>query len=203
MHHQFAWISLISSNDRLFGCPIICTDTLSKCHFVHWQLIDNAWYNKVHWLIGTPYLSMIASRDVLLCYSKEIYLCHFCDLTDACPDTRRLSSPPNASKKRRIIVLVVFLAFAYSSFLLFQKNVKDFIFGAPLGKNIYTRSGTQMKLKSISEKTTTEDNESFQWGLQWQSARHKRREGWRGNVPYSFILLFLGRIHSSHKHHLW
>ena len=38
-------------------------------------------------------------------------------------------------KDQWIIVLVIFLAFAYSTFLLYQKNVKDFIFGAPLGKN--------------------------------------------------------------------
>ena len=56
-------------------------------------------------------------------------------------------------KDQWIMVLVIFLAFAYSTFLLFQKNVKDFIFGAPLGKNIFTKSGTQIEKKSMSKKT--------------------------------------------------
>ena len=52
-----------------------------------------------------------------------------------------------------IIALVVFLAFAYSTFLLFQKNVKDFIFGAPIGRNTFTNRAMQTKLNSIAEKT--------------------------------------------------
>ena len=27
---------------------------------------NNAWYNKTHWLIGTPYLSIIASNVIAL-----------------------------------------------------------------------------------------------------------------------------------------
>ena len=106
----------ITSNDRPFGCPIICTDIYSKrnnsyyfsranqqkagtqiysltqCSLTvnegDWHILagnderinshcltrntiliidtsDNVWYNQVHWLIRMPYLSIIASNDVL------------------------------------------------------------------------------------------------------------------------------------------
>ena len=62
-------------------------------------------------------------------------------------------------KDQWIIVSVIFLAFAYSTFLLFQKNVKDFIFGAPLGKNTFTKRAIQLKLKSDSEENAKETHE--------------------------------------------
>ena len=53
----------ITSNDRPFGCPIICTDTNSQCYFVNKHL-NNAWYIKGHWPTGRPYLATIASNDL-------------------------------------------------------------------------------------------------------------------------------------------
>ena len=54
----------ITSNNRPFGCPI----TSSAQTFIHNSILfidvsNNACYNKVHWLIKTPYLSVIARND--------------------------------------------------------------------------------------------------------------------------------------------
>ena len=48
---------LITSNDRLFGCLIICSDA------IHYPMlfIDTS-DNQVHWLIGTVYLSITISN---------------------------------------------------------------------------------------------------------------------------------------------
>ena len=35
---NFNWVISITSNDSPFGCPIICTDIYSQCHFVPWHL---------------------------------------------------------------------------------------------------------------------------------------------------------------------
>ena len=40
---------------------------------------DNAWYNQVHWLIGTPYLSIIASNGAnrnQMYYNKTLILAY-------------------------------------------------------------------------------------------------------------------------------
>ena len=55
-----AW-NVIASNDRSFGCPIICTDTNPQCSFVHWHL-NVGWHNNGHSLTGWPYLAVIASN---------------------------------------------------------------------------------------------------------------------------------------------
>ena len=47
------------SNDRPFGYPIIYTDTIHNA-ILFIATYNNVWCNKVHWLIGTPYLSIIA-----------------------------------------------------------------------------------------------------------------------------------------------
>ena len=52
----------ITRNHRTFGCPIICADANSQCYLVH---LNNAWYNKGHWLTGRPYLAMIASNETM------------------------------------------------------------------------------------------------------------------------------------------
>ena len=64
--HGCEWIGkfcimLITSNDHLFYCPIICADIYSQCYFVHWHP-NNAWHNQAHWPIRTPHLSTIASN---------------------------------------------------------------------------------------------------------------------------------------------
>ena len=54
----------ITSNDRSFGCPIICTDIYSQWYFVHYSVdtTNNSWYHQAHWLIGMPNLSIITSN---------------------------------------------------------------------------------------------------------------------------------------------
>ena len=79
-------------------------------------------------------------------------------------------------------MLVIFLAFAYSTFLLFQKNVKDFIFGAPLGKNTFTKLAIQLKLKSDSEENAKEtmDNpqvETTELSLDARDTNEEKDEG--------------------------
>ena len=48
---------IITSNDRLFGQSIICTDIF------HIDTSSNACYHQAHWLIGIPYLSIITSNE--------------------------------------------------------------------------------------------------------------------------------------------
>ena len=50
----------ITSNDRSFVCPIICTGIYSPCYFVHWHL--QQWLIQAHWLIEMPYLSNVAQK---------------------------------------------------------------------------------------------------------------------------------------------
>ena len=82
--HNRNFIQTLLSNDLTIGCPIIYTDIYSHNTIVLKDTSNNAWYNQVHWLIGTPYLSIIAgsglraeiktglltdivSRDILFC----------------------------------------------------------------------------------------------------------------------------------------
>ena len=51
----------ITSNDRLFACPIIYTDIYSQHYFVHRHL--QASNDHSDRLIGTPYLSIIARNE--------------------------------------------------------------------------------------------------------------------------------------------
>ena len=93
-------------------------------------------------------------------------------------------------KDQWIIVLVIFLAFAYSTFLLFQKNVKDFIFGPPLGKNTFTKRAIQLKVKSESEENAKETRDHPQvetTELSWD-ARDTNEEKDEGGM--FLILLF-------------
>ena len=55
----------ITSFYRTFGCPIICTDSIHSAILVI-DTSNNASYNQVYWLIGTPYLSIKASSDYKL-----------------------------------------------------------------------------------------------------------------------------------------
>ena len=50
-----------TSNDRPFSCPIIYIDTNSQCYFVYRHL-NNVWNSNAHWLMGTPYLTIIDSN---------------------------------------------------------------------------------------------------------------------------------------------
>ena len=62
---------IITSNDSLFGCPIIYMDTYySQCYFFHKHL-NNAWNNKVDSLIVNPYLVIIASNVVYFGENKH------------------------------------------------------------------------------------------------------------------------------------
>ena len=82
--HNRNFIQTLLSNDLTIGCPIIYNDIYSHNTIVLKDTSNNAWYNQVHWLIGTPYLSIIAgsglraeiktglltdivSRDILFC----------------------------------------------------------------------------------------------------------------------------------------
>ena len=60
-------MTIITSNDLSFGCPIIYMDTNSHCYFA-------APYNKDHWLTRRPYLAIIASsvlgQDLEVAMSK-------------------------------------------------------------------------------------------------------------------------------------
>ena len=68
--------SNITSNDRPFGCPII-TELCSQCYFVHWHL-QQCLIHQAHWLLGTPYLSIIVSNDMsvhrLACTTRTLLL---------------------------------------------------------------------------------------------------------------------------------
>ena len=58
----------ITSNDRLFGCPIIYTDMNSQYYFAHSDP-NNAWHNNAHPLTGTPCLTIIAINGRLRYFS--------------------------------------------------------------------------------------------------------------------------------------
>ena len=61
--------TLIHRNCCSFSSRIICPDTNSKCLFIH-QHLNNAWYNKSHWLTGRPYLAIIVGDVIgLMTYS--------------------------------------------------------------------------------------------------------------------------------------
>ena len=73
------FIETILPSDKLTN-PLLAMITLlavqsSAQTFIHNVILffdtsDNAWYNQVHWLIGTPYLSIIASKVSALDPSK-------------------------------------------------------------------------------------------------------------------------------------
>ena len=52
----------ITSNDRSFSCPIIDTDNISQCYFVHRHL-NNVSYYKVHSYIRKPCLAIIVRKS--------------------------------------------------------------------------------------------------------------------------------------------
>ena len=58
--HHFPITQFITSYDRTFGCPIMCNDNA----IMFTDSSNNTWYNQVHWLIGAPYLSIIASNGL-------------------------------------------------------------------------------------------------------------------------------------------
>ena len=61
------------SNDRPFGCPITWRDIYLQS-FLFIDTSDNAWYNQVHWLTETPYLSIISSNPLeVKSYFYKVY----------------------------------------------------------------------------------------------------------------------------------
>ena len=52
----------ISSNDRPFDCPIIYTDKNTQWCFDH-GLLNNTWHTNAHFLMGTPCLMIITSKE--------------------------------------------------------------------------------------------------------------------------------------------
>ena len=65
---KFEITCYITSNDRSFSCPIICTDAYSQCYFVHRHL-NNAYHKQAHSLIWMQYLAIIASNDRVYYFS--------------------------------------------------------------------------------------------------------------------------------------
>ena len=63
MQWLYWWLQNITSKDCPLGCPIICKDIYSQCYFLHRHL-KNAWYMPTHWLVRTPYFSIISSDEV-------------------------------------------------------------------------------------------------------------------------------------------
>ncbi len=62
--------------------------------------------------------------------------------------------------------LVAMLALAYAAFLLFQKNLKDFMLAAPLGKRTFRKNIRQWKTKPRIKSQENEENE-----LKWDTPR--------------------------------
>ena len=60
----------ITSNDRPFGCPIIYAAFINNANLLI-DTSDNACYNQSHWLIGMPYLLIIASNVYINCKGKS------------------------------------------------------------------------------------------------------------------------------------
>ncbi len=57
-----------------------------------------------------------------------------------------------------ILIVVIFMAITYAAFLLFQKNLKDFLFMAPLGKKSVTKRVREWKRKAPDEMIMGKDD---------------------------------------------
>ena len=64
------WIILASKLSALLAMIALSGVLSSAQKFIHNAFLsidtsDNAWYSPVHWPIGMPYLSIIASNDIV------------------------------------------------------------------------------------------------------------------------------------------
>ena len=68
------------------------------------------------------------------------------------------------------LVMVVFLAVGYSAFLLFQKDFKDFMFGAPLGHKTFKRVFKQVSVNK-EEKNNDVRSDDRKDELNWDAPK--------------------------------
>ena len=64
------WVEITGMDMTLLAMIALSAVQSSARTFIHNAILfidisDNAWYNQVHWLLGTPYLSKITSNELL------------------------------------------------------------------------------------------------------------------------------------------